>query len=77
MNRLAKEIEQAIERSSDRQIPIITLSAPDLCSESYKLIQTAYLAELTEQFLMTLKGILSNISSVLAHVNFNYHFFSL
>lgn len=30
--------------------------------------------DLIEQLLKTLKGILSNISSVLAHVNFKYHF---
>lgn len=58
------------------KISIITFSAPNLCSDHASSNKTAYLADLIEQFSTTLKGILSNISSVLAHVNFRYHFFS-
>lgn len=58
------------------KISIITFSAPNLCSDHASSNKTAYLADLIEQFSTTLKGILSNISSVLAHVNFKYHFFS-
>lgn len=70
-------INQTSDERSDRKKKknsIITSSAPNLCSDHASSNKTAYLADLREQFSMTLKGILSNISSVLAHVNFKYHF---
>lgn len=69
-------INQTNNESSDLKISIITPSAPNLCSDHASSNKTAYLADLIEETSTTLKGILSNISSVLAHVNFKYHFFS-